>query len=58
MESEKVVFVNVGPFTKIKSNQIGDALAAYIPEEGWVIRDIKLRDSYAIIWLQKSKYLN
>ncbi len=47
MESEKIVFIEFD-----KQN------ATYIPERGWVIRDMKMYDNKAVVWLQKSNYLN
>ena len=44
---EKVVFVE---FTKNNTQ--------YVPENGYVVRDMKLDGNKAIIWIQKQNYYN
>ena len=46
---EKIVYLNWSPKETGKD---------YVPEEGWVIRDICYHDHSAIVWLQKSNYFN
>lgn len=35
-----------------------DDLKEYIPEKGYVIRDIRLSDNQCAVWLQYQNYLN
>lgn len=46
---EKIIFLYLGATSDKKE---------YIPEDGWVIRDMKLYGDYLAIWLQKSDFLN
>lgn len=43
---EKIVFVDL------------QGEHVFVPEDGWVIRDMKFYDGRALIWLQKQNYFN